>query len=119
MFARAAEISLNDDDKKHMALYAINAQFGSLVRLGQVHSNADEDDPSIREIRDRFRRVMGEPDGVLGDAAAFANQGRHPGALSMLINEVLRFRRYEHTLKDPRKENAHGEFLFTFVRAIN
>ena len=118
MFARAAEISLNDDDKKHMALYAINAQFGSLVRLGQVHSNADEDDAAIREIRDRFRRVMGEPDGVLGDAAAFANQGRHPGALSMLINEVLRFRRYEHTLKDPRKENVHGEYLLTFVRAI-
>ena len=62
MFARAAEISL-EENKKHSALYAINAQFGSLLRLGVVHENRDEDDAKVREVRDRFRRVAGEPDG--------------------------------------------------------
>lgn len=107
MFARAAEISL-EENKKHSALYAINAQFGSLLRLGVVHENRDEDDAKVREVRDRFRRVAGEPDGMLGDAAALANQGRHPGALAILTNEVLRFRRYELTLRDPRKAASHG-----------
>ena len=107
MFARAAEISLSEN-KKHGALYAINAQFGSLLRLGVVHENRDEDDAKVREVRDRFRRVAGEPDGMLGDASTFANQGRHPGALAILTNEVLRFRRYELTLRDPRKSASHG-----------
>ena len=107
MFARAAEISLSEN-KKHGALYAINAQFGSLLRLGVVHENRDEDDAKVREVRDRFRRVAGEPDGMLGDASSFANQGRHPGALAILTNEVLRFRRYELTLRDPRKSASHG-----------
>ena len=107
MFARAADISLAEN-KKHSALYAINAQFGSLLRLGVVHENRDEDDAKVREVRDRFRRVAGEPDGMLGDASSFANQGRHPGALAILTNEVLRFRRYELTLRDPRKSASHG-----------